>query len=76
MNTHNELDLNLLLHQWGFVEQGQLHSTSSVSNFPQEGQAGGEEAVAVQMEEEEEEEEDGDEEEEEEEARDAADQGE
>jgi len=42
-----------------------------------EGQAGGEEAVAVQMEDEEEEEEvDGDEEEEEEEARDAADQGE
>ena len=46
-------------------------------DFPQEGQAGGEEAVAVQMEDEEEEEEvDGDEEEEEEEARDAADQGE
>ena len=48
-----------------------------LTDFPQEGQAGGEEAVAVQMdEEEEEEEEDGDEEEGEEEARDAADQGE
>ena len=59
---------------WGFLEQGQLHLADSVAwlDFPQEGQAGGEEAVAVQMEEEE----DGDEEEEEEEARDAADQGE
>ena len=64
---------------WGFLEQGQLHLADSVAwlDFPQEGQAGGEEAVAVQMEDEEEEEEvDGDEEEEEEEARDAADQGE
>ena len=53
-----------------------FNQLSELTNFPQEGQAGGEEAVAVQMEEEEEEEEDGDEEEEEEEGRDAADQGE
>ena len=49
---------------------------SVLTDFPQEGQVAGEEAVAVQMEEEEEEDEDGDEEEDEEEARDAADQGE
>ena len=52
--------------------RGQFSQLSEITDFPQEGQAGGEEAVAVQMEEEEEDEEDGDEEEEEEEARDAA----
>ena len=52
--------------------RGQFGQFSGLTDFPQEGQAGGEEAVAVQMEEEEEDEEDGDEEEEEEEARDAA----
>ena len=58
-----------------------FYCLSGLTDFPQEGAAMVEEAVAVQMEEEEEEEEeedgeDGDEEEEEEEVRDAAGQGE
>ena len=76
-------DVMTFLHAsvWGWkIRPITFYCHSGLTDFPQEGAAGVEEAVAVQMEEEEEEEEedgeDGDEEEEEEEVRDAAGQGE